>query len=182
MNIISTVFIVLAVSALTRKMLAGSKKLPQINNEGKSVLSYPVYYQVLGWVVLLMILAITIGMIRELKYLSGLWGIIPFSLLFISMSVYLILSRNCVLIFDEEKICYTDSLCRKKVMLWNEIMSVKFVNKDLVIKNETKKISINYSMIGFQGLLNVLQQKIDRSKLGDTQEKIAWFYEAKAKR
>lgn len=174
-NIISTVLIIILVSFATKKMMEASKKVPELDNKGKTILKYPKFYQVLGWICLVVVIVITIAIIQDFKSINETLMILIFPLIFVFISLYLITSSNCLLIFDEEKIDYKNNIGQKKIIYWKEIKSINFeptVSKNLVIKDERNKISINYSIVGFTSLLDALDKKVNPTIVGEIRKKI----------
>ena len=112
MSPISVVIIVVAVSLMLRYVAKGSKQDPLINEDGKKVLRLPLLYEVIGWLCLLLICFLMIGIFlfsakgtNDTSDIAGLaFGIGVFGF-FCFLSILLILSRRkSIVIFDEEKI------------------------------------------------------------------------------
>ncbi len=184
-NLISTILIVVAVSFVMRKLYSSSKQTPQLNAGGDKILRYPKVYAIIGYG------GITFSLFIALMgffFNSGpdkgnpMWFLFPlgFSLLGIPM---ILLRRNTQITLNGEKIEFRNFIGKKKTILWNDITQVKVrSDKQLVLRDSTKKIEVNYSITGFQSLLDMMKAKLSQEVIGDAFVKINKYYEFLAKK
>ncbi len=186
MNPIAVVIIFVAVSLMLRYVAKGSTQDPLINEEGKKILRLPLLYEVIGWLCLLLICFLMIGIFlfsakgaNDTSDIAGLaFGIGVFGF-FCFLSILLILSRRkSIVIFDEEKIEAHYIFAKQRMMLWKNITKVEFSpgSKSLKLTDGKQKIDVSYSMIGFQSLLDEMQKQLTPQILGDSLQKVQSFY------
>jgi hypothetical protein len=186
MNPIAVVIIFVAVSLMLRYVAKGSKQDPHINEDGKKVLRLPLLYEVIGWICLLLICFLMIGIFlfsakgaNDTSDIAGLaFGIGVFGF-FCFLSILLILSRRkSIVLFGDEKIEARYIFAKPRLMLWKDVMQVEFSpsSKGLKFTDGKQKIGVGYSMIGFQSLLDEMQKQLSSQVLGDSIQKVQGFY------
>ena len=144
-SVIETLIGIFAVSLAMRYLASRSKRAQEINSTGKAILKFSNLLGVIGWAALATSLFVTTMVIIQprplsqgaLLVLAGLCGS------FIVLSAYLILMcRNFLIEFDDEKIVCQDIFRKQKAMLWKDIQKIEFsaLSQYLILKDGNKKI------------------------------------------
>jgi len=186
MNPIAVVIIFAAVSLMLRSFAKSSKQAPRIDESGKKILRLPLLYEIIGWIGLILICFLMIGIFffsakgtNDASDIAGaVTGIIVFGFMCF-LGILLILSRRkSVIAFDDEKIEAHYIFAKERVMLWKDVTKVQFNpgSKSLKFTDGKQKIGVGYSMIGFQSLLDEMKRQLEPQVLGDSLEKVQSFY------
>ncbi len=142
-----------------------SKTKPKRKNK-KLIFVLPKVFGVIGWISFIPGLLILIyGLIdynkENIGTQFGLFG------LFGGLGLLLICLRRVMRIVVSNKgITKTSMIGTKKYIDWREIRSVKYkkVAQELVIKSQNKKIRCNLYLVGFYGLVEIIEKKTKITK------------------
>lgn len=152
----SLVGLILAAIFLITSMLK-----PKKNEDGDVVIKMPLIYPVLGIVAVVGFGFALIYSAGELQENEVIW-VTSMGVLFMFLGLLLILKGFVFRILIKEDGLEQISLWGKQTnMKWNEIEAIRFgkVSQNLVIKSKTGKVTAHNHLVGFQFLVDTLQEK-----------------------
>ncbi len=130
---------------------------------GRYILKANLTYKVLGIIFVIISILLTYAMIlnwnQEIQFIAP-FGVLLFFIPGVLMMMYY---YNYSVEFNESRIIITNWKGTEKIIRWNDIIKIKFINsiKYLYIKSNSGKTLINQDCVGFITLIEMTALKTD---------------------
>lgn len=164
MKIVSSVIIVVIVSAIMKYLMSSSNKQVSKNDDGALVFKMNKAYGFFG--ILGIIGAGIVGIIASLgtvKTFQDLLMVLFIMLFIVGLCLPLILvARNQKIVVTDEKIIFYSMTGKMKEILWTRVKAVKFNKVSLELKLSANRTSIKLHMhlVGFNKFLELVKKKL----------------------
>ncbi len=168
-------------------LLRRSRTPSEENIEGKKVLKFSVFVEVVGWVCLLFA-GFVVLVVPSLKpqpaalWPTSEWVSLALVLFFFIASgiTLVVVCRKWRLVFDDKSIEIVPVFAKRRLIEWKDVQEMRFNEgtQSVTLKTADQKIDVTMYLNGFQDFIGMVKQKIDPSISVSTLEKLNKVYKA----